>query len=200
LDIFDLLTTRKGMFKVFVIFVLGFCIEPAFAEHGEHVAGIESLTIPAINFGVYLLLLVFIYKKYLRVHIKNAATATAEFIKRSAGQVAEAEQLMEVADKRKDRLEDEKVGIVLKYKKEGEIQKDRIIAKALEKAAAILDEVQGQIDKELAKAEAEVEQEVFQIALVGASDKFKQMSEEQDKQLRSDVLDVMLESSIDKIL
>jgi hypothetical protein len=48
-------------------------------EH--HVATIESLAIPALNFGVYLVLLIFIYKKYLRVHIKNAAIAVAEFVK-----------------------------------------------------------------------------------------------------------------------
>ncbi|MDR2337164.1 MAG: ATP synthase F0 subunit B [Deltaproteobacteria bacterium] len=189
------------MLKVLVIFfVFGNYVKSAFAEHGEQAVGIESLTIPAINFGVYLLLLIFVYKKYLRVHIQNSSKAIEKFMQRSAEQLAEAEQSAQAINKRKNRLEDEKIGIILKYKKEGEIQKDRILAKALQKSDKILAEVQTQIDKELAKAETEIEQEVFKIALAEASEKFKQMSEEQDKQLRGNVLEVLLNRSMNNMV
>ena len=155
-------------------------------------AKLESLLHPAVNFALYVALLVFIYKKYLRAEVKSAAQNVADHMQRSLAQITEAESEAAVVEKRKARLEDEKSGIILQYQKEGEIQKDRIMASAIEKSDAMVDGVAVQAERELAQAKIAIQKEIFRHVLAEAGQKFEKMPPDDDRKVRGGVIDAML--------
>lgn len=160
---------------------------------GAHkTADISSLLHPAVNFALYVVLLVFIYKKYLSSEIKSASKSVADHIQRSSLQISEAESEAAVVTKRKSRLDDEKHGIVLQYKKEGEIQKDRIIASAIKKSDAVVNGVFTQAERELEQAKVAIQKEVFRQVLKDAGEKFQNMPPADDRRVRRGVIEAML--------
>ena len=162
------------------------------AGKGHNEPHISSLLHPAVNFALYVALIVFIYKKYLRSEIKNASQSVADHMQRSLAQITEAEGEAAVVEKRKVRLEDEKAGIILQYKKEGEIQKERILVGAVEKSDAMVSGVLTQAERELAQAKIAVQKEVFRQVLADAGKRFENMPPEDDRKVRGGVMDSML--------
>ena len=191
---------RSGKVKIKLLCIVSFVLLPYFLAVGvatasgssEHEAGIGSLLHPAVNFALYATLLVFIYKKYLRSKIKDAATNTASYIQRSLAQLTAAETDAASVAKRKSRLEDEKQGIVLQYQKEGEIQKDRIITGAIERSDVVVNGVFAQAERELAQAKIAVQREVFKQVLSDAGQRFRDMPPEDDRKVRAGVMEAMI--------
>ena len=159
---------------------------------GAHKADISSLLHPVVNFSLYVALLVFIYKKYLSSQVKDAAKNVADHMQRSLEQITEAESEAAVVAKRTNRLTDEKEGIVLQYQKDGEIQKDRIIASAIEKSDAVVNGVFAQAERELEQAKVAIQKEVFRQVLKDAGQRFKDMPPADDRKVRSGVIEAML--------
>ena len=182
---------RMGCLAVGVTFAISIDTAMA-AEDAAHEVGIDSLLSPAFNLTLYLIFLIFIYKKYLRTKVRDTAKNVADYIQRSAAHLAEAENAAAMVVKRKSRLDDEKQGIVLQYKKEGEIQKDRILMGAVEKSDAVASGVLMQAERELVQAKVAVQREIFKQALEVAGQKFKEMPPEEDRKVRAGVLESML--------
>lgn len=167
--------------------------EHAAAEHagaGEHHAGGEheatldgkKLGLQLLNFGVLVAILVFFGGRA----INKALLARHQQMKADLASAAEAkaaaEKRLEKQEARLASLENEIAALVASIKEEAEVEKQRLIAAAEERAKRIQEETRFALGQQVKEAEAQLKREVAEAAVRVAEELLKRSLGGSDQQ------------------
>ena len=169
-------------------------IETAIASSSAHGSPtIANLQWPVVNASIYLIILIWIYKKHLRGLVANRADKVQGFLDASKQLVDKANEYLKEVIKRRDTLELERSKLIAEYEKEGERTSLQIIQNAYQQVKSQDEATERQIASELNQAQNEIRSEVV-IKAIGLAKRRLQseFSYEQDKQLRAQALDYLI--------
>lgn len=165
---------------------------PAFAfaaEHHEEEFGVDSLIWPAVNFFLYVSLMVYLYKRFVRPLLVSRAAVFEQHLQKAAGVLEDAERELGRAEHRLREIETEQKEIRNRLTADGEHLAARLIEQAHENAAAIKRDVARRIEQETSQAQSEIRQLVIQRATGLARQALERgISPEQDRRLRDQTL------------
>jgi F-type H+-transporting ATPase subunit b len=164
---------------ILVLNSLGFCSEAAHGEH-ELKRQLWDFVWRIINFGI----LVFLLYKVGKKPFKEFLFSRKEKIETA---IIEAENALKLAEDRKKEyeekiknLEKEKQNILEQFRKEGEIEKEKIIAQAEEKAKKIIAQAKVAAEQEIEKEKELIKLETVNKVVLLAEDIIKKNITKED--------------------
>ena len=134
-----MLRIAKAIFSISLFIFLQ--VGVAFAAGDGHHAGLGTLFWPAINFALYLWVLVWGFKKIGRPALVQQNADVTENLARSASEIADANALLEVAKARIENIDSEKTALIARIEQEGENTSSTIIQKARTAAVSSKEDV-----------------------------------------------------------
>lgn len=158
-------------------------------SHGEAEAGPASLIWPAINFFLYLSLMVYLYKRFVRPSLVTRAAVFEQHLQKAAGVLEDAERELGRAEHRLREIKTEQDDIRRRLREDGEHLAARLIEQAQDTAAAMKRDVARRVEREASQARSEVRQMVVQRATAIARQTLERgISPDQDRRLRDETL------------
>ncbi len=156
---------------------------------GAHAVSIGTLAYPALNFIIFVGILVFAYRKAGKAKLVELHTDVKEHLKRAAEDLGAAESVFNRAQQRLDRIEDEKRTLIAALNQEGKETAEQLLAKAEVAVENSLLDTKRRIDNEVASAESELRREVVRRATVMAREKVVgRLSGDDDARLRREAI------------
>ncbi len=150
--------------------------------HEAHGIPSKALIFAGINF----LILLFILGYFLRKPVKDFFTSRAALISQD---LTESRQIKETAaqkfteyEQRMHGIEAEMQALVAELKKDGQLERDRMVAVAEEQAASLKETSKRIMTQELRRAKEELKQEAVQLAADMAEDLLKKNITAEDQQ------------------
>ncbi len=166
------------------LFVL-MCPGLALAETG----GLETLWLPIVNFTLYGILLVYLYRRYGASLVRQRSIEIKEQISKVATTLSEAEHQLETVQSRLSDIDEEKAELAKRYEEEGVAMSAAIAKNAKRQAERIAADTSRQIDAELQQAKKMLHNEAVDKAAAIARSKIgSDLSAEQDRLLRRSVV------------
>jgi len=173
-----------------VAFVLVFCsLAWATSEsahsgaHEVHNAWTSNDWYKVLNFGVLLIGIIFVIKKFVPPLLRSRAQGIADEIQTLEKKKSEAEKKLAEYQAMFKNLDQESKQIVEDYIKQGEEAKTRIIAEAKAEADKLEETAKRNIEQEFKSAKTALQQEIVEKAMAKAEEVVKASisSEDQDK-------------------
>lgn len=157
------------------------------ADH--HAAGIETLVWPAVNFALYVLLLAFLYRRFVDPALKARAASFDQQYRRAVVALEEAERELRQAQARFDGIAEEQAQIRARFDAEAVLLSKDILEAARRTAQQIEQDVSRRIESERAKVVDALRQEAVQRATTLARTRLERtLSEDDDFRLRHETL------------
>ena len=162
------------------------------AGHGAQAHGpaptIGSLIWPAVNFAIYLIVMVYLYRRLVRPALKVRAVDFEQRLRKAAQSFQEADREHSLLDERLREIEIEKQEIKDRLTKEGTQMAAQVLVAAEQSGAHMMQDVGRRIERELQKARAEVRQEVINRATAAARKQLEAVSAADDLRLRQEAI------------
>lgn len=158
--------------------------DPAHAAHEG-----PGLLYPYLNLILYVLLLVYAYRKAGKGKLIEQHTDVKQHLSRAAAELSEAESSFEAAERRLNDIEQEKAELINALNREGTQMAELAIAKAERSVEASFLDTERRIQNEFARAEAELRNEVVSRSTELARERvLARMSSDDDARLRREAL------------
>ncbi|MCC6932891.1 MAG: ATP synthase F0 subunit B [Deltaproteobacteria bacterium] len=155
--------------------------------HGP--ATISSLFWPVLNAVIYVFVIIYLYRRYGRIAIKEHALKVTRHIESAARQLSEASSAFTRTKGRLDNIEVEREQVIKEYEDEGWRLAEEIKQQAVQNAQALKNAVKRQSAKELIQAQNELRQEVVAKALDLARKRFAtELNNDDDRRLREQAI------------
>ncbi len=161
------------------------------AGHGATAGHVDfsTLTYPAINFSVYLVLLCYLYRHYGLKALSAYRSSVRNRIESAHNALCNADHEVKQAEDRQVAIQSEISAIIRELEIEGDKMVEALLAQARHAAAQKETDVQRQIRTEFAQAQAEIRTQIVAQAAVRARALLHAgLSEEEDRVLRNEVL------------
>ena len=159
--------------------------------HGEdHTADLMNLLSRFVNFIVMMIVLVVVVKKF---RVKDMLTTRIDEIKKRLDDLKrekeETENKYQEAERKLREFESEKQDIIEQFKKEGEAERERIIAEAQQRSAQILKQAELTIQQEMESAKKKLREGVVELAAQRAGEIMaKEMTDKDQDRLVNDFI------------
>lgn len=166
----------------------------AYASDSTHhdPPSISSLLWPLVNSSIYVAILIWAYKKYIRQELVNNAGKLQGLLDASKKLITTAESYLKEVSERHHQLNVERSKIIAEYQSEGEKTGRQLIQNAHLQLKVIEEGVERQVNSELNQAKNEIKLEVVTEAIKITRERIRsELSHEQDKQLRFRALDYL---------
>lgn len=158
---------------------------PALAEGAK----LSSLWLPFINFCLYAVLLVYLYKRFGTSLVRQRSIEIRELVNRVAASLSDAENKRGLIQGRLTDVDAEKADLVKRYEEEGVAMSHAIAANAKRQSERIASDTARQIEAELQQAKKMLHNEAVQRATEIARTRIgSELSAEQDRLLRKSVI------------
>jgi F0F1-type ATP synthase membrane subunit b/b' len=167
--------------------------QPSTTQHGSDAhhapAQLDSLVWPAANFALYVALMIYLFKRFLKPALISRATTFEQNMQKAAQILETAERELGRVETRLADLATEETALRTRLGSEGEHLAQRIVTQAEETAANFKKDVVRRVARELAQAKSEIRELVVKQATVKAREQLERgISAEQDRKLREDTL------------
>ncbi len=152
--------------------------------HGEkdRSADLRDLLYRFINFALLIIILFFVIKKSgLKDSLKGRIEEIKQRLEDLSREKEEAENKYQDIEKKLRDFEEEKKEIIEQFQKEGEAEKEKIIAEANERAKQIVEQAQLTIQQEMQSAKDRLKQEVLDLAAQKAQEIIEKEITEEDQ-------------------
>ena len=148
------------------VFLLGLLMGvPAFASGGESGFVLKTHGNYILDFVVLIAGLIYFAKKPISQFLSSRYDAARKALEDSERLVKEAEALRKEYEERMEKLASEVDEIKRQFRREGELERDKIIADAQAQAAKILSETRFLIEQDYKKAREHIQREVVEKAI-----------------------------------
>lgn len=194
--------TKIGLSGITVIGVLALASILYASSGGGHGEAGGPLGVPmekwwdllwrALNFAGLVIILVWALKKPLTSGLKGRQQSISEQFEELEARKAEAEQAYKEYEAKLSRIDEEVNSIIEAAVKQGEAEKDRIIADAERAAGDIKRQAEMAVQHETAQAKANLRSEIAEQAVLVAEELIK-------KNLQADDQNKMVEDYLDKV-
>lgn len=184
MSIYSLKFSKVFIALSFLVFLVGDVFASSDAHGAQHAAPeIGSLFWPTCNFVLYLILMVYLYRKFAKPVLRDQRIELEAFVVRAQNEMT---TLLSEASQLKERLamiQEEKAEIIADLEKEGRLLADSIISLANEKSKRMKDDSSKWYIAEVQRTKNDARRELISriVAKVKADLKVK-FSQEEDKQ------------------
>ncbi len=184
MSFFSLKFSKFSLGLVSLSFLVGDVFASSNAHGAPHVApGIESLFWPTCNFVLYVILMVYLYRKFARPVLRDQRIELEAFVVRAQNEMT---TLLSEASQLKERLamiQEEKAEIIADLDKEGRLLADTVISQANEKSKRMKDDSKKWYASEVQRTKNDARKELVSriVSKVKADLKVK-FSMEEDRQ------------------
>jgi F-type H+-transporting ATPase subunit b len=175
----------KVIFSIFLLAAFSlFFYGPVLAAGGgaDRSADLRDLLYRFINFALLVIILIWALKK---ADIKSLFSKRIDDIREKLETLKkdkeEAEERYQVIDKKLKAFEKERIDILEQYKKEGEAEKERIIAEANHRVQQIIEQSEATIQQEIQSAKDRLKQEVVNLAAQQAQEIIAREMKDEDQ-------------------
>lgn len=148
----------------------------------EHGFPGKALIFAGINFLIFILILGYFLHKPMKEFFSSRAAVIGKDIHESQNLKQEAEQKYAEYEQRMKSIEAEMQHLITELKKDGQLERDRLLATAEEQAEALKHTSERIMDQELRRAKEELKQEAVQLAAEMAEDLLKKNITAEDQQ------------------
>jgi len=132
---------------------------------GDSTADLMELLSRFVNFTVLVIVLVVVVKKF---RVKNMLTSRIDEIKKRLDDLKrekeETESKYQEAERKLSKFEGEKQDIIEQFRKEGEVEREKIIAEAQQRSEQILKQAELTIQQEMESAKKKLREGVVELA------------------------------------
>jgi F-type H+-transporting ATPase subunit b len=150
-------------------------------EGGYSAAKWKDFGLRCLNFVVFAAILYFLLRKLVRDFFRGKREEIARKLEYLETQAKNAEEQDQVMKRRLSELAQEREGILAQYERDGQRERDRIIAEANETAAQIVRKAQTAVGQELKQAKRQLAQETGSLAVGMAGDLIAKNITDDDK-------------------
>jgi F-type H+-transporting ATPase subunit b len=155
----------------------------AAAGGGESPARLKDLLFRAINFIIFLLVMIYLLKKPMKQAMANRRESIEKELQDLEAKKDEAKREYQALEKRLSSLKDEKETLLADFKAEGEKEKQKIIDNARKVASSIIEHAQVTIQQEIQKANQSLREEMADLSVKMAEDILKKNITENDQKI-----------------
>lgn len=142
-------------------------VAPAHAEGG---VTIGLLAAHAFNLALLIFLIVHFAKKPIQRALKARAESVAQEIQAASALHADAAAVLDEYEQKMAGLDTELAELKARYAREGELERERIVAQAQEDAQRILRDAERQAESESRRIRAKLEGEIIDRAIAAATE------------------------------
>jgi len=153
---------------------------------------VMTLVWSIINFSLFFLIMLFIYKKNVARLVRARSARISEYLQRSKNALAEAEQEYGELKEKLNNIEGVKKDLFERYNEEGRKQSTLLIEGGNSSAVRIKSDAERQVETELSQESKKIRKEVVSTAVGKARKQLSGLSEDEDKKLRADALNNFL--------
>lgn len=154
------------------------------AGAGSHNAGIETLFYPTLNFMIYCIIVVMVYRKFARPVLRNYRAEVESFAVRAQNEFVTLERELEQVRYSLENVSEEKAELISELEKSGQDISREVVATAEEKVRAIKKDVLLRTESERQKIIQSAKEELVGKVMVQVKDNLsKNYTEEEDKML-----------------
>jgi F-type H+-transporting ATPase subunit b len=185
-----------GKVIVFIFLLVTFSLfyyGPVLAAGGgaDRSADLRDLLYRFINFALLVIILIWALKKAdIKSLFSNRIDDIREKLETLKKDKEEAEEKYQVIDKKLKAFEKERIEILEQYKKEGEAEKERIIAEANRRVQQIIEQSEATIQQEIEAAKERLKQEVVNLSAQKAEEIIaREMKDEDQDRLVQDFIE-----------
>ena len=159
------------------------------AHGGKHSATIGMLFWPAINFGLYLFVMVSAYKKLAAPALRQQKAEVKEQYESGRAKLADARRQLAVLKARHENLTEERAQVLNSLKEETKALTKSILEKSVEDCQYVMKDVERRIASEQSKIEAELRSDVVRKATSDArAELSRSLDDDHDARLRRDAV------------
>lgn len=151
-------------------------------HHGVTPDKIWNLVFRAMNFGLLFAVLFYLLRKPLKQFLSNRRESIAQTLADLERKKAEAEARFKELEAKISDLEADRERVLAEYIKDGEEEKQKIIANAREMADRIKEQAEVTIDLEIKKAKEDLTREIAEMSASMAEDLIKKNINDQDRE------------------
>lgn len=149
----------------------------------------STLFWPGVNFALYLVLLVYLYRRYVPPLLKARSIQIASDLKKSAAELALAQEELALLNKRLQSIGQEKRELTERFEEEAKNFATLILEEAKDRAERLQQDTVRQIERELDRARKDIRREIIARAVVLARREIQgSLSVEEDRRLRRGLL------------
>lgn len=175
----------------FSLFFYGPALAASGSAPADRSADLRDLLYRFINFTLLVIILIWALKK---ANIKGLFSKRIEDIRQKLDTLKkekeEAEEKYQTIDKKLKAFEKERIEILEQYKKEGEAEKERIIAEANLRVEQIIEQSEATIQQEIQAAKDRLKQEVVNLSAQKAQEIIaREMKDEDQDRLVQDFIE-----------
>ena len=162
---------------------------PVSAHASEGTASPETLFLPGVNFAIYLLIMIYGYRKAAVPALKQRAFDVEAQLKKAEELLDAAEKDYETTLAHLENIAGEKDELLKRLENEGRQTAAAILQRTQENIRALQDDVSRRVHAEHSKAEAEIRYAVVRLATKKARTKLEaQLKPEEDQRLRHETI------------
>lgn len=152
-------------------------------------SGLSSLLWPAVNFILYVIAGIFLYRKYAAPLLRARSIQVEQELRKVVADLADAVRALTTVRNRLVNLDNEKLEIIAHYRNEGQKMAEVIVSNARKAADRMTIDVGRHIEHEFSQAKKETRRELLFLATKKAKEKLERgLSASDDRRLREQVL------------
>lgn len=159
------------------------------AHSGEHVSPWVSFPFYIVNFTLFVLLIRYIYFRYVAQLVSARSDMTRELLSRAERELMSANEDYSIRQQRLSSIADEKHAMIERFDREG-LQLARVIEEnAIKTVERIGVDTRRQIEAELLAAKKELREKIILLATDMVQEQLsRELTEEVDRKLRNDAI------------
>lgn len=156
---------KRNRYFLILIFIILIAAGYAIAATGEETGGWGTIIWHAVNFAILLGIGYYAYNKYGRETLKKRSIDIRKAIEESKVAVKEAEERFQEIEKKMSTLQTQIDELIENYRKEGELERERILKEARIAAERIKEQANFIAQQEIKKAKIALKEEAANLSL-----------------------------------
>lgn len=149
----------------------------------------STLFLPGVNFAIYLVLLVYLYRRFVPPLLKARSVQIASDLKKASSELALAQEEMDTLKKRIQNIAEEKRDLTERFEDEAKSFATLILEEVKERAERLQKDTTRQIERELDRTRKEIRQEIISRAVILTRREIQaSLAADEDRRLRRGLL------------